>query len=564
MCIRDRYQRRVRGSTQRLNGAILLQVLMKRTHTESESQADASQPKELQSDAAKVPRLEKPAEPALIYQPHLQASARIQTFAKCPPFGIHPTDAADRVDSSFKLCADLEQLLQARGFVGDEPLRLAVSKCRTKLSDLRVRLSTRVGLAQEPGPDSQEDPAHYLAVAMCDAVLVGCCKEEVESSSWDQGPSQRLVDIKCACFPGVKVSQLTPIQMSACFDYLMDHMRTQRWAKSSAEDYEEVVEYSETLQKRAAELLTAHVNTAHQQLEGPSDRLLQWATATLRIICTCPLHPHAAWARQHSSKVAQKKETKQGTEALVVQTLPETVPNDPIGALKKRNAVGSRFLCPFGLALSACGRILFVADSKNHCIRQVILETGQTALLAGRPGEPGFVDGMGPHARFNQPSGLAVSPDGSILFIADTGNNSIRYLVVGQGTQVSTLAGAADPGCVDGPGPVARFNQPCSIVLSPDSGNLFVADATALCIRWITVRSADVRTLSGTTRYDVGCAAGGPQDNFGFRLGLSVDGTSLVTENSVAVPGARGCKVSRLLICEKQGVGGFRVMNFQG
>jgi sugar lactone lactonase YvrE len=36
-----------------------------------------------------------------------------------------------------------------------------------------------------------------------------------------------------------------------------------------------------------------------------------------------------------------------------------------------------------------------------------------------------FADGDTPNARFNQPQGVAVAPDGT-LYVADTGNHRIR------------------------------------------------------------------------------------------------------------------------------------------
>ncbi|HMZ78775.1 MAG TPA: Ig-like domain-containing protein, partial [Acidobacteriota bacterium] len=83
------------------------------------------------------------------------------------------------------------------------------------------------------------------------------------------------------------------------------------------------------------------------------------------------------------------------------------------------------------------GGNLFVADTDNHAIYQVDFESKQVILLAGQPGTSGIVDGRGRAARFNRPSGLALSPDGKLLIVADTGNNRVR-LVARNGT-VATL-----------------------------------------------------------------------------------------------------------------------------
>ena len=83
------------------------------------------------------------------------------------------------------------------------------------------------------------------------------------------------------------------------------------------------------------------------------------------------------------------------------------------------------------------GGNLFVADTDNHAIYQVDFESKQVILLAGQPGTKGTTDGRGRAARFNQPSGLALSSDGKLLIVADTGNNRVR-LVARNGT-VATL-----------------------------------------------------------------------------------------------------------------------------
>lgn len=60
------------------------------------------------------------------------------------------------------------------------------------------------------------------------------------------------------------------------------------------------------------------------------------------------------------------------------------------------------------------------------------------AVVAGRPGGPGLLDGPGAEARFDTPTGIAIDAGGA-LYVADTGNLAVRR-VAPDGT-VSTLAG---------------------------------------------------------------------------------------------------------------------------
>lgn len=79
---------------------------------------------------------------------------------------------------------------------------------------------------------------------------------------------------------------------------------------------------------------------------------------------------------------------------------------------------------------------LYVADSFNHRVKYMDPTTRKTARFAGN-GEPGFVDGPFHRARFSEPRGLSVR--GPRLFVADTNNHAIRVLDL-ETRMVRTLA----------------------------------------------------------------------------------------------------------------------------
>jgi sugar lactone lactonase YvrE len=126
------------------------------------------------------------------------------------------------------------------------------------------------------------------------------------------------------------------------------------------------------------------------------------------------------------------------------------------------------FARPEGLAVDA-GGTLYVADTNNHAIRRISPD-GRVVTLAG-DGQPGFADGNGRQARFQEPNALAVDATGT-LYVSDTGNAAIRR-VTPDGT-VTTLAGG-HAGFADGRGHDARFLRPRGIGVGPQ-GALFVAD----------------------------------------------------------------------------------------
>jgi hypothetical protein len=106
----------------------------------------------------------------------------------------------------------------------------------------------------------------------------------------------------------------------------------------------------------------------------------------------------------------------------------------------------AKFSSPCSMATD--GANLYVADRANHMIRKVVIATGEVTTLAGST-TAGHADGVGNAARFNNPIGIAIN--GSDLYVADTGNNMIRKVVIATG-EVTTFAGSLNVGYADGIG----------------------------------------------------------------------------------------------------------------
>lgn len=178
----------------------------------------------------------------------------------------------------------------------------------------------------------------------------------------------------------------------------------------------------------------------------------------------------------------------------------------------------ARFNTPGSLALDASGNLL-VADTGNHTIRRIVLADGTVSTLAGTAGQPGTADGVGALARFNAPNGLAVTGTGAI-YVADSQNHTIRLLAT-DGT-VTTFAGTAGhPGQLDGDKAAALFNQPNGLALAPN-GTLYVADYGNSCIRAIASSGA-VSLLAGqyaTHGFTNGTGSGA---TFYLPVGLTLD-----------------------------------------
>ena len=129
------------------------------------------------------------------------------------------------------------------------------------------------------------------------------------------------------------------------------------------------------------------------------------------------------------------------------------------------------------LAFSADETLLYIADTENHRIRVLDLETGIIDAFAGT-GEPGFAGdgGDADEAQFQYPRDLALSPDGGTLFVADTDNHRIRAIDLDSHT-VQTVAGVGTRGFSGDESPAldAELNRPFGISVDAE-GRLYVAD----------------------------------------------------------------------------------------
>lgn len=206
------------------------------------------------------------------------------------------------------------------------------------------------------------------------------------------------------------------------------------------------------------------------------------------------------------------------TSAALGQTLTiTTFAGHPLGGSEDGTGSAARFSSPAGVAADGYGNV-YVADTANNTIRK-ITPGGAVTTLAGLAGMAGSADGTGSVARFDHPIGIAV--DGENLYVADTYNHTIRKITAA-GT-VSTLAGAAGRvGSDDGIGNAARFDLPWAVA-SDRAGNLFVADTGNHTIRKIVASTGAVTTLAGLAGLFGSVDGIGSAARFTVPSGLAVD-----------------------------------------
>jgi sugar lactone lactonase YvrE len=132
----------------------------------------------------------------------------------------------------------------------------------------------------------------------------------------------------------------------------------------------------------------------------------------------------------------------------------------------------ARFSSPYGVALGGDGKLI-VIDHDNNRIRQVGLD-GTTVTLAGT-GVAGFADGAMSQAKFSAPQGVSVAANGDV-YITDLGNFRVRRIT---GGKVETVAGNGTAGCVDNDDRLASELYGLEgLAVAPDGSMLYVADGS--------------------------------------------------------------------------------------
>ena len=121
---------------------------------------------------------------------------------------------------------------------------------------------------------------------------------------------------------------------------------------------------------------------------------------------------------------------------------------------------------------------LWIALREGHSIWRMDLADGILHHVAGT-GRAGFTGDGGPavDATFNGPKGIALGPDGN-LAVADTENHAIRTINLNSGT-ITTIAGDG-PQSVGGTGDggaalQAKLNRPHGVCVGAD-GAVYIGD----------------------------------------------------------------------------------------
>ncbi|MGD1030252.1 MAG: protease pro-enzyme activation domain-containing protein [Opitutaceae bacterium] len=201
---------------------------------------------------------------------------------------------------------------------------------------------------------------------------------------------------------------------------------------------------------------------------------------------------------------------------------------------------GARFDDPVGVATDS-SRNVYVADLGNDTIR-LVTPAGVVTTLAGLARSAGSTDGTGTGARFDAPSGVAVDSAGDI-FVADSGNDTVRE--ISPALAVTTIAGAAGVGeNIDGLASNARFDTPGDIALDR-ADVLYIADTGNNTVRRFVQGSLSAPAGTVATPPPGQPIAAGSSVTMSVNVPTAAAGANLQWQlNGAAIPGATGSAYS--------------------
>jgi sugar lactone lactonase YvrE len=212
----------------------------------------------------------------------------------------------------------------------------------------------------------------------------------------------------------------------------------------------------------------------------------------------------------------------------LVRTLIGSPPGSAASGYKDGIGLNVLLNGPTKLVLTADGRTMYVSDSDNQDIRKVIVASKVVTTVFGawyintasaRVGYSGHVDDFGTYARLSTPTGLALSRDQTVLYIADSNGQSVRAAQLATG-QVTTIAGFyGSTGGTEGVGTGALFNTPHGVALNPANTVMYVAEYTPNRLRKVQLAPIPVTYNVGTTSTFAGGGSrysGGPARSLNF------------------------------------------------
>lgn len=153
------------------------------------------------------------------------------------------------------------------------------------------------------------------------------------------------------------------------------------------------------------------------------------------------------------------------------------------------------FAQPSGLALNSELKEAYIADSESSCVRKICLTDGKVSLIVGGDRNPlnlfafGDADGKLHLAKLQHCLGVAYSTARKCAFVADSYNHKVKRIDL-ETNSVSTWI------ITDKSNKPHQFNEPAGLCLSPNGDNMYVADTNNHNIEIVTLKTMKTTTLN--------------------------------------------------------------------
>jgi len=167
-----------------------------------------------------------------------------------------------------------------------------------------------------------------------------------------------------------------------------------------------------------------------------------------------------------------------------------TIAGNGAAAVVNGPAMQASFHAPLDVAVAADGTI-YVADFNGHCIRKIA--NGAVSTFAGS-GTYDIINGNGVNASFKDPYRIALDGAGN-LYVVDQVDTRIRKIATN--ADVTTYAGSATPGFLNGIAANAEFAVNAGGLATDANGNVYLGDTFNERIRKIS-SNGTVSTFSGS------------------------------------------------------------------
>ena len=155
-------------------------------------------------------------------------------------------------------------------------------------------------------------------------------------------------------------------------------------------------------------------------------------------------------------------------------------------------ATKATFHRPHSIQFDASGKNLFICDIGNHRIRRVDLDSGVVTTFCGNGKKADTADGakVSPNTPLNGPRALDIDPSGDLWLALREGNKVYRIDMHRQ--TLHHIAGTGKKGFTGNGGPAlkATLSGPKGVAISPDGKLIYLADTESHSVRAIDLRDS--------------------------------------------------------------------------